>query len=85
MEFLFWYDVASYCNTAFKGNFSEREVAENAYELKCEWDWSIQHGKVGYGIIGLLAELRMDNTDEVDQFIEAIESEIEYKGLRREA
>ena len=85
MEYTFWYDIASYCNAAFKGNFSEREIAENAYELKCEWDWSIQHGKVGYGIIGLLAELRIDNTSKANQFVETIETEINYKGLRKEA
>ena len=40
MEFADFYDIAEYGNSAWKGNFSEKEVACNAYDYKVEFDTS---------------------------------------------
>lgn len=40
LDYGFWYDVAKYGNENWKGCFSEKEISENAYTYKCEYDWS---------------------------------------------
>ena len=97
MDCGFWYDIATYGNENWKGGFSEREVAENAYEYTEEWKLSINDGNVSETIKGVIRNLKEDKynlemlattTDQlytlrkVEEFIEEIESEIEYKGIK---
>lgn len=97
MDYGFWWDIATYGNTAWKGGFSEREVAENAYEYTEEWKLSVNDGSVSETIKGVIRNLKEDKynlemltTDQlytlrkIEGFIEEIESEIEYKKLRYE-
>ena len=99
MEYSFWWDVATYGNTAWKGGFSEREVAENAYEYTEEWKSSTIDGNVSKTIKGVLRNLKEDKYNlemlattmnqlytlrKVEGFIEEIESEIEYEKLTYE-
>lgn len=42
MDYLDFFDVALYGNTMWKGNFTTREVAQNAYDYKVEYDASME-------------------------------------------
>ena len=45
MEYDDFYKIAEYGNENWKGSFSPREIACNAYEYKVEYDYSIEQGK----------------------------------------
>lgn len=36
LDYSFFYDLAKYCNDNWKGCFTEKEIAENAYEYLLE-------------------------------------------------
>ena len=40
-----FYTIAEYGNENWKGSFTPREIACNAYEYKVEYDYSIEQGK----------------------------------------
>ena len=40
-----FYIIAEYGSENWKGNFSPREIACNAYDYKVEYDYSIKQGK----------------------------------------
>ena len=56
----FWYNVATYCNEAWRGKFTEREVAKYAYDYKVEWDATVSQGKITHVIDTLLTQLIED-------------------------
>ena len=60
MDFGFWYDVAEYANENWKGGFSPKEVAENAYEYLCEWEFTMKVGVVTPTIETLMEQLHED-------------------------
>ena len=37
MEYADFYDIATYGNEAWKGSFSPKEIAQNAYDYLCEF------------------------------------------------
>ena len=45
MEYEKFYNIAEYGNANWKGCFSPKEVACNAYDYKVEYDYSIKQGK----------------------------------------
>ena len=45
MEFNDFYTIAEYGNENWKGSFTPREIACNAYDYKVEYDYSIEQGK----------------------------------------
>ena len=45
MEFNDFYTIAEYGNENWKGSFTPREIACNAYDYKVEYDYSIDQGK----------------------------------------
>ena len=45
MEYNDFYLIAEYGNENWKGSFTPREIACNAYEYKVEYDYSIEQGK----------------------------------------
>ena len=40
-----FYKIAEYGNENWKGSFTPREIACNAYDYKVEYDYSIEQGK----------------------------------------
>ena len=40
-----FYTIAEYGNENWKGSFTQREIANNAYDYKVEYDYSIEKGK----------------------------------------
>ena len=84
MDYKFWYNLAVYGNTAWKGSFSEREIAENAYEYLCEWEYSVKHKSISQNIDILMHLLHEDYCNgcmEALGFLETIERELECKGI----
>ena len=45
MEYSDFYDIAEYGNENWKGNFTPREIANNAYDYLCEYQASKIKGK----------------------------------------
>lgn len=38
LDYSFFYDLAKYCNDTWKGCFTEKEIAENAYEYLVSYE-----------------------------------------------
>ena len=53
LEYTDFYDIAEYGNENWKGSFTPREIACNAYDYKAEYDYSIKQGKPTRTIIEL--------------------------------
>ena len=53
LEYADFYTIAEYGNENWKGNFSPREIANNAYDCKVEYDYSIKQGKPTHTMIEL--------------------------------
>ena len=53
IEFNDFYTIAEYGNEHWKGNFTPREIACNAYDYKVEYDYSIEQGKPTHTMIEL--------------------------------
>ena len=53
MEYNDFYAIAEYGNENWKGSFTPREIACNAYEYKVEYDYSIEQGKPTHTMVEL--------------------------------
>lgn len=53
MEFNDFYTIAEYGNENWKGGFTPREVANNAYDYLCEYRYSVAKGKPTHTMIEL--------------------------------
>ena len=45
LEYVDFYTIAEYGNENWKGSFTPREIACNAYDYNVEYDYSIKQGK----------------------------------------
>lgn len=45
LEYADFYNISEYGNENWKGSFTPREIACNAYDYKVEYDYSIKQGK----------------------------------------
>lgn len=45
LEYVDFYNIAEYGNEHWKGSFTPREIANNAYDYKVEYNYSIEQGK----------------------------------------
>ena len=48
-----FYTIAEYGTENWKGSFTPREIANNAYDYKAEYDYSIKQGKPTHTMIEL--------------------------------
>ena len=53
MEYTDFYTIAEYGNKNWKGSFTPIEIANNAYDYKAEYDYSIEQGKPTHTMIEL--------------------------------
>ena len=53
LEYVDFYNIAEYGTENWKGNFTPREIACNAYDYKAEYDYSIKQGKPTHTMIEL--------------------------------
>ena len=64
LEFKDFYDIAEYGNEAWKGCFSAKEIAENAYIYCADFQWSKENGGVTHNIKELAKLLAEDGSEE---------------------
>ena len=62
MEYVDFYEIAEYGNINWKGGFSPKEVAKNAYIYMCEFEASKLQGKLT-NIMQELCKLLIDDND----------------------
>ena len=53
MDYAYFYNIAEYGNEHWKGSFTPREIACNAYDYKVEYDYSIEQDKPTHIMIEL--------------------------------
>lgn len=66
LDYSFFYDLAKYCNDNWKGCFTEKEIAENAYEYLVSYEDSIKDGTPNYNIQSLIHNLQEDVESDPD-------------------
>lgn len=60
LDYKDFYCIADYANMNWKGGFAPIEIAENAYNYLCDFEWSKENGKVANSITALLTNLDED-------------------------
>lgn len=60
MEYSKFYDIAAYCNANWKGSFTQKEIACNAYNYLVDFEYSKVKGTVA-SIIQELIDLLLDD------------------------
>lgn len=76
MEYSNFYDLAKYGNENWKGAYSEKDVACNAYDYKLEFDESKKVGKPTHIISELMKLLDEDGSEEAMWFLNDIRWEL---------
>ncbi len=71
-----FYDIAEYGNTNWKGNFTPKEIAENAYEYLCEFQESMGREIVTHAISNLLELLDEDGSENALDYANMIRYEL---------
>lgn len=71
-----FYDIAEYGNTNWKGGFTQKEIAENAYEYLCEFQESMERRVPTNAIQNLLELLDEDNNEESLHYANMIRYEL---------
>jgi len=60
LEYSEFYDIAEYGNVAWKGSFTQKEVACNAYIYYADYLWSKKEGKMAHSMEVLCRNLADD-------------------------
>ena len=76
MEYGNFYDIAEYGNQNWKGFFSPKEIACNAYDYLCEFNASKEQAKPTHTIQELCKLLKEDGSEECLEWALQIEEEI---------
>lgn len=76
MTYLDFYDIAVYGNEAWKGSFTQREIAANAYEYLCEFEDSKAKKRLNNTMLDLVDLLMQDEEDECVEWATRILTEI---------
>lgn len=76
LDYGFWYDLATYGNTAWKGKFTPKEVATYAHEYCIEWEESVEKQETTHTIFELIERLWEDDNEKADEFFDVIAKEI---------
>lgn len=76
LEYSDFYDIAIYANEHWNGSFTPKEIAENAYNYTCDFEWSKENGKFANSIRNLLGNLEEDLLSEDDADVEYWTNEI---------
>ena len=69
LEYADFYDIAEYGNENWKGSFTPKEIANNAYEYKAEYDYSINQGKPTHTMIELCKLICEDMGKEIENIL----------------
>lgn len=76
MEYGDFYDLAEYANESWNGNYTEKEVAENAYDYYSDFLWSKRNETVVDTIRELLEMLNEDNSEDCVYWANEIRREL---------
>ena len=76
MNFSTFYDIAEYGSTAWKGAFSQREIAENAHIYTCDFEWSKENEDVACSIKELAKLLTEDETEQSKDWLYEMADEL---------
>lgn len=60
LEYSDFYDIAEYGNEAWKGSFTKKEIACNAYNYFADFEWSKENGEIAHSIMELCKLLADD-------------------------
>ena len=69
LDYADFYNIAEYGNENWKGNFSPREIANNAYDYNVEYDYSINQGKPTHTMIELCKLICEDMGKEIENIL----------------
>lgn len=72
MDFMDFYDLAVYCNTTFKGNYTQREIVENAYTYFTEYRISVFFDEPTATINTICDMLANDGSEESNDYLNKI-------------
>lgn len=76
MEYIDFYDIAEYGNENWKGSFTPKEIACNAYDYLCEFNASKVNEEPTHTIKELAKLLAEDGSEECKQWLYQIASEL---------
>lgn len=76
MEYADFYDIAEYGNKNWKGSFTPKEVACNAYDYLCEFEASKVNECVNHTMKELCRLLIEDGSEEAKEWLYRIVSEV---------
>ena len=76
LEYGKFYDIAEYGNEMWKGFFSKKEVAENAYIYYADFQWSKENNEVAHNIKELAKLLAEDGSYECKEWLYEIATEL---------
>ena len=80
MEYSDFYDIAEYGNEHWKGNFTPKEIACNAYDYMRDLEWSknayVTDTEIAENIRELAKLLARDGSDEAIQWLGQIADEL---------
>ena len=81
LEYTDFYDIAEYGNENWKGSFTPREIACNAYNYYEDFQWSKANNKVACTIQDLIDNLEEDamnmpDNEDVKEWIRCIKTEL---------
>lgn len=79
LEYGDFYDIAEYGNENWKGNYTSKEVAENAYNYYSDFQASKESGIVMYSISKLIELLADDGSEDAKYWFNCMISELEKR------
>lgn len=80
MDYDTFYDICVYANKNWKAGMTARELANNAYDLKCAYDRSVKTGTLENSLVCLCANLWNDIYNSEDS-LEDTEASIWLQGI----
>lgn len=83
MTYSDFYDIAEYGNANWKGNFTPKEIAENAYDYLCEFKESMEHTRVTHTIQELLELLNTDRSEIALEYANILRYELKLNTIER--
>ena len=69
LDYADFYNIAEYGNENWKGSFTPREIANNAYDYNVEYDYSINQGKPTHTMIELCKLICEDMGKEIENIL----------------
>lgn len=80
MDFEDFYDIAAYGNENWKGTFTPKEIAINAYNYYSDFEWSKKNSKPSASMLFLMVQLAGDakESNEASYWFNRIVKELNF-------